>query len=80
MAGIGLPQASDFSAAKIFAYLIFGAIGLVVFMYGKKNKLFRPLVIGLALMVYPYFISGTFLLYFTGIALTALLYFWREQK
>ena len=78
MAGIGLPQASDFGAAKIFAYLIFGAIGFVAFVYGKKNGLFRPMIIGLALMVYPYFISGTFLLYLVGSALTAALYFWRE--
>jgi hypothetical protein len=76
--GIGLPQADDFSAAKILACTIFGAIGFAVFMYGKKNKLFRPMIIGGALMVYPYFISGTLLLYLFGIALTASLYFWRE--
>ncbi len=76
--GIGLPQADDFSAAKIFACIIFGAIGFAVFLYGKKNKLFRPLVIGIALMVYPYFISGTFFLYLVGIVLTSALYFWRE--
>ena len=78
MAGIGLPQANDFSAAKIFAYIIFGAIGFAVFLYGKKNKFFRPMIIGIALMAYPYFISGTFFLYLVGIALTAALYFWRE--
>ncbi len=78
MADIGLPQAGDFSAAKIFAWVIFGAIGFAVFMYGKKNKSFRPMIIGFALMVYPYLISGTFFLYFVGIALTAVLYFWRE--
>jgi len=78
LAGIGLPQANDFSAAKIFAYIIFGAIGFAVFLYGKKNKFFRPMIIGIALMAYPYFISGTFFLYLVGIALTAALYFWRE--
>jgi hypothetical protein len=76
--GIGLPQAGDFSAAKIFAWIIFGAIGFAVFMYGKKTGSFRPMIIGIALMTYPYFISGTFLLYLVGIALTAALYFWRE--
>ncbi len=78
MAGIGLPQASDFNGAKIFACTIFGAIGFAVFLYGKKNKFLRPMIIGFALMVYPYFISGTFFLYLVGIALTAALYFWRE--
>jgi len=38
------------------------------------------MMIGFALMVYPYFISGTFFLYLVGIALTAALYFWRENS
>jgi len=78
LAGIGLPQVDDFSAAKILACVVFGAIGFAVFLYGKKNKLFRPLIIGITLMAYPYFISGTFFLYLVGIILTGALYFWRE--
>ncbi len=78
LAGIGLLQTDDFSVAKIFACIIFGAIGFAVFLYGKKNKLFRPMIIGFALIAYPYFISGTFFLYLVGIALTTTLYFWRE--
>jgi len=78
LVGIGLPQADDFSGPKIFAYIIFGAIGFAVFAYGKKNKFLRPMIIGAALMAYPYFISETFFLYLVGIALTAALYFWRE--
>jgi len=69
---------NDFSAAKIFADIIFGAIGFVAFLYGKKNKEFRPMIVGAVLMAYSYFISGTFLLYLIGIALIATLYFWRE--
>jgi len=78
LAGIGLPLAGDFGGAKIFAYIIFGAIGFAVFVYGKKNKLVRPTIIGFALMVYPYFFSGTLAIYVAGIVLTAALYFWRE--
>jgi len=78
LAGIGLELADYFSGARILAYIIFGAIGFAVFMYGKKNKFVRPMIIGLALMTYPYFISGTIFLYLIGIALTAALYFWRE--
>ena len=78
MAGIGLAQVDDFSAANIFAYIIFGAIGFAVFVYGKKNKLLRPMIIGLALMAYPYFFSGTLLIYLVGIILTAAVFFWRE--
>jgi len=36
LVGIGLPQADDFSAAKIFAWIIFGAIGFAVFCMVKK--------------------------------------------
>ena len=78
MAGIGLPLAGDFNGAKILAYIIFGAIGFAVFVYGKKNKFVRPMIIGFALMAYPYFFSGTLVIYLVGIALIAALYFWRE--
>ena len=70
-----LLKAGDFSAAKIFAWVIFGAIGFAVFVYGKKIKSFRHIIIGIALMIYPYFISGTFILYLVGIILIAILYF-----
>ena len=78
MLGIELPQASDFTGAKILAYLLFGAIGLGVFTYGRKNNLLGPTIIAIALMAYPYFVSGTLAIYLVGIVLTAALYFWRE--
>ena len=68
----------DFGPAKIMAYLIFGAVGFVAFVYGKKNTLWRTMIIGIALMVYPYFVSGTTVLYLVGIVLTLALYFWKE--
>jgi hypothetical protein len=78
LAGSILPQAGDFGTAKIFAWVIFGAIGFAVFAYGKKIRSFQHIIIGIALMIYPYFVSGTFFLYFVGILLTAALYFWRD--
>lgn len=74
----GLPQINKFSPAKVIAYIIFGIIGFVAFMYGKKSALFRPAIIGLALMLYPYFFKGVLAIYLVGIALTLALYFWRE--
>ena len=68
----------DFSAASIIAYLLFGIIGFAAFMYGKKQNKFKPLLIGIALMVYPYFIGGAWGLYGVGILLTVCLYFFRE--
>jgi len=78
LAAVGLLRASDFGMAKIVAYTIFGAIGFVAFMYGKKNTFWKPMIIGAALMAYPYFLSGTLVVYLIGIALTAALYFLRE--
>lgn len=68
----------DFSFASIAACSIFGAIGFVAFMYGKKMQFMRPMAIGIALMAFPYFISGTLAVYLIGITLTAALYLWRE--
>ena len=74
----GLPQTNDFDPAKIAANIIFSGIGFIAFMYGKKNAFWRPMMIGMVLMAYSYFLSGTIVIYIVGIALSAALYFWRE--
>ena len=63
---------------NIIGGLIFGMVGFVAFIYGKKEKSTKPFVIGLILMIYPYFIANTMALYAVGIALIAALYFWRD--
>jgi hypothetical protein len=57
--------------------LLFGSIGLGFLIYGKRQKAAIPLVCGLALMVFPYFVSNTMLLVAIGIALVAIPYFVR---
>lgn len=52
--------------------VIFGAIGLGFFVYGKKQKAIIPFLSGLGLMLFPYFILNTVVLVFTGIILVAL--------
>ena len=71
-------QLGSFSPLNLFAGLIFGSIGFVAFIYGKKGALWRPMVIGAALIAYPYFFSTPLLIYPIGITLTVTLYFWRE--
>jgi len=71
-------KAEDFSFIKMAADIIFGAIGLAAFIYGKRRASWRPMIIGIALMAYPYFLTGTLVIYLVGIALSAALYFWRE--
>lgn len=72
------PSGVNFSLANIMAWLIFSIIGLCAFNYGRKNKNYRTLIIGLVLMVYPYFVSSTLWLYILGIGFSSLLYFWKD--
>jgi len=64
--------------AALLGSLLFGAIGLGVFMYGKKMVLYKPMVIGIALMAYPYLVPQTWLIYTIGCALCLALYFFRD--
>jgi hypothetical protein len=57
--------------------LLFGSIGLGFFIYGKKQRVVVPLVCGLALMVYPYFVSNVMLLVGVGVLLIVIPYFLR---
>lgn len=57
--------------------ILFGSVGMGFFLYGKKQQAIVPLLCGLALMVFPYFVSSTYLLVAIGIALIALPYFVR---
>ena len=57
--------------------LVFSTVGLGFFMYGKKQKVLVPLICGMVLMIYPYFMSNAIVLVVIGIALTAVPYFVR---
>ena len=68
--GLELP-----SPAYIFGAIVFGLIGLAAFRYGRKRQRGTTLWLGVSLMVYPYVISRTWMLYAVGIALCAGIYF-----
>ena len=57
--------------------LMFSSIGLGFFVYGRKQRVAMPLICGIALLVYPYFVSNNALLVAIGVALIAIPYFWR---
>jgi hypothetical protein len=57
--------------------ILFGAIGLGFFTYGRKQKAVVPLFTGVALFVFPYFISDVYMLVFIGTIIVALPYFVR---
>ena len=57
--------------------MLFGAIGVGFFVYGKRQKAIVPLVTGIALFIFPYFISDVYVLVLVGAALLALPWFVR---
>jgi hypothetical protein len=61
------------SPAYIFGAILFGIVGYVAFRRGRKAA--RPVLTwtGVTLMVYPYAVSQTWLLWVVGVALCAWL-------
>ena len=57
--------------------MLFGAIGLGFFTYGRKQKAVVPLFTGIALFIFPYFISNIYVLVIAGVVLVVLPYFVR---
>ena len=57
--------------------VLFSSIGLGFFLYGRKQRAIVPLLCGLALMIFPYFIPNVIVLVAIGSVLTAIPYFLR---
>ena len=68
----------NFSTANLIGGLVFGSIGFVAFAYGKRMNLWKLMFLGLALMVYPYFVSSDVILWAAGIVGSASLWFARD--
>jgi hypothetical protein len=66
------------SPANLFGLIIFSVVGFAMFTYGRKQGAWRIAGFGVALMVYPYFVEQTWLLYTIGLALCAALYVFRD--
>jgi hypothetical protein len=52
--------------------VLWSAIGLGYFVYGKKQRSVVPLLCGLGLMLFPYFVGNWIALLGVGIVLTLL--------
>ena len=66
-----------FSISQIIAGLFFGVVGIYVFRWGKRDQNFAHIFIGLALMIYPYFITHDVWTWVVGFALSGLAYYLR---
>lgn len=71
--GLTLP-----SPAYIFGAVLFGIIGIAAYRYGKKAGLPVPKWLGIVLMLYPYGVAETWMLYGVGTGLCVALYAYRK--
>ncbi|MDD5392547.1 MAG: hypothetical protein PHE17_05970 [Thiothrix sp.] len=63
--------------ASLLWGLLFSSIGFGYFLYGKKQSSAVPLLCGLSLMIFPYFMTSNLLLVVIGSLLSATPYFIR---
>ncbi len=66
------------SVGQLLWGVVFSSIGVGYFIYGKKQGSLIPLLCGIALMAYVYFISNVYLLVAVGVAISAVPYFLRD--
>jgi hypothetical protein len=59
--------------------LIFGSLGMGFFMYGKNTGAFITMGIGLALMIFPYFIPNAIAMTIVGGLLSVVPFVIRES-
>jgi hypothetical protein len=68
--GITLP-----SPAYIVGAIVFGIVGLVAYIHGRRVSRPRTRWLGLALMLYPYVVWNTAMLYLVGVGLCVAVWF-----
>lgn len=68
------------STTYLVGSLAFGLIGFLGYQHGTKLALPRLKWIGIALMLYPYAVADTRLMYACGAILCGLLYLYRKPR
>jgi hypothetical protein len=58
-----------FSGASLVFAIVFGLIGSAYLMYGRRQNKWVPILTGLGLIAYPYFVSNPFAVLGIGVAL-----------
>lgn len=66
------------STASLLSGLLFASIGTGYLIYGKKQQRKAAFYSGIALIVYPYFISELWLLWTIGLALLVVPKVWKD--
>jgi hypothetical protein len=64
----------SFDSSSLLASLLVSSIGFVLLSYGKKMSRPPQMLVGLVLLVYPYFITNAWLMLAIGAVLCGLLW------
>ena len=70
----GAHGSCQYSRMTLFLCLLFGAVGTVYLIVGRKEHDPMYLVVGFALIIYPYFFSNVLLVVGIGIVLSVIPY------
>ncbi|MGH8173433.1 MAG: hypothetical protein ACREPX_09805 [Rhodanobacteraceae bacterium] len=65
------------STSSLLLGVLFSSIGVGFLIYGRKQRAIVPLVCGLALLIFPYFVDSVGALIAIGVSLVAIPYFVR---
>lgn len=68
-----IPPGVDLSVGTLVASIVVSAVGMGLFVYGKKQVRVPQLVVGLAMMGFPYVASGAAAIWGLGAALAVAL-------
>lgn len=66
-----------FNSTSILIGVLFGSVGMGYLVYGKKQRKGIPLLSGIALCIFPYFVTNIFIAFILGIVLMVLPFFIR---
>ncbi len=64
----------SFDVGSLLASLVISSIGFVAYRYGKSQQRLPQRIMGIVLMVYPYFVSDMVWMIVVAIGLLALLW------
>ena len=67
----------DADVTSMMLSVLFGALGAGYALYGRKQRALAPLISGVALIVFPYFVTGGLMTLVVGAVISAVPYFWR---
>jgi hypothetical protein len=67
------------STSSLFSSLLISCLGMGFFLYGKKATKLWPLLAGLVLGIYPFFVTSVLLMWLIAAAIVIGVYLMRDH-